>query len=100
MNVSLFISHEVQDYDRWKSAYDDTQSIREENAVQSTQVHRHIDSPNKVTVYHQFTDLESAQEFLKTFQTAQESDDPEMQELVNRFGIIQPVDIWFAEEVE
>lgn len=87
--VRMFIRHPVEDYDRWRQAYDDFESHRREGGVKGAQVHRNVDDGNDITVWHDFEDAETARAF---------ANDEELKEAMGAAGVAGPPDIWFVEE--
>jgi quinol monooxygenase YgiN len=71
MTVSGIARHEVNDFDTWKKSYDAGAEYIKGMGVIADSVHRDLDDPNMVTVYHQFADVATA----KAFTAALNSDD-------------------------
>ena len=64
MSVSMIAKHRVEDFDRWKKAYDEEGvDLREQGGVVEAHVHVDLDDPQMVTVYHQFPDERTARDF-------------------------------------
>lgn len=87
--VRMFIRHPVEDYDRWRRAYDDFESKRRDGGVVGAQVLRNVDDGNDVTVSHDFDDADRARAF---------AFDEELKEAMGAAGVSGPPDIWFVEE--
>jgi len=63
MTVSGIARHEVNDFDTWKKNYDGSAEYIKGLGVIADSVHRDLDNPNMVTVYHQFADVATAEAF-------------------------------------
>jgi quinol monooxygenase YgiN len=66
MTVSGIARHEVNDFDTWKKSYDASAEYIKGMGVIADSVHRDLDDPNMVTVYHQFADVATAKAFTAT----------------------------------
>jgi hypothetical protein len=89
--ATLFVRHDVEDFDRWKSGYDDALPIRDEGGVREHGIYQGVDDPNDVTVYHVFDSVEAAREF---------TSDPRLREKMNEIGVTGEPQTWLTEEVE
>ncbi len=63
-HVRLFVRHEVTDYAAWRKGYDAFQANVSEMGATSQAVYQATDSPNDVTVTHDFASLEKAKAFI------------------------------------
>lgn len=63
MTVSLIARHEVKNFDAWKKVYDGNAEFIKGLGVIAESVHRDLDNPNMVTVYHQFADVATLEAF-------------------------------------
>lgn len=88
--ATLFVRHDVEDFDRWKGGYDEARSIRDEGGVREDGVYQDADDPNDVTVYHVFDSVEAAREFVS---------DPRLREVMGQLGVTGEPEIWVTEEV-
>lgn len=61
--VSLMVAHEVEDFDKWKQAFDAHSAARQEAGAIWHAVARDVDNPNLVYVHIVGTDLAKAQAF-------------------------------------
>lgn len=89
--ATLFVRHDVEDFDRWKGGYDEARPIRDELGVRRHGIYQGTDDPNDVTVYHVFDTVEAAREF---------TSDPRLREVMDRIGVTGEPEIWVTEEVE
>lgn len=92
--ITLFVSHEVSDYKKWKSFFGMGISQATENhGIQETKVYRTVDG-SRVVVTHTFKTMEDVEKHLAMMA------DPEGQEMAKQNGVVFPVTMWTAEEVE
>ena len=86
--VRMFVRHPVEDFARWKQAYDDFDEERQEWGVQGDAVFQAVDDPKDVTVWHDFESLNAAREFV-------ESD--RLREVMGEAGVAGEPTIWYTE---
>ena len=89
--ATMFVRHKVDDYGKWKRAYDDFASVRKAKGVTGASVHRDANDPDVVIVTHQFEDVNAATSFV---------DSEELKSAMARAGVAGPPEIWFAEDIE
>lgn len=87
--VRMFIRHEVDDYERWRKAYDDFAQERDGMGVRDASVYRSIDDGGDVTVTHDFDDADAAREFAGS---------PKLRDAMQDAGVSSPPQIWFVEQ--
>lgn len=91
--ITLFASHEVSDYDKWKALFGSQMNlISEKHGIQDTKVYRTLDS-NRVIGTHTFNTLEDAQKHLAMMEA------PEGQAMAEQNGVVLPAIIWLVEDV-
>lgn len=88
--ATLFVRHDVADFDHWKRAYDDFDAERAPMGVTSHGVYRGDENPNDVTVYHEFETMEAAKSFAGS---------PRLREVMEAAGVEGLPTIWFANRV-
>ena len=71
MTVCGIARHAVNDYDTWQKSYDGSAEYIKGMGVIADSVHRDLDNPNMVTVYHQFADAATARAFAGRVNSAQ-----------------------------
>ncbi len=92
--ITLFGSHDVSDYEKWKSFFDMFVGQAEvDHAIQETKVYRTVDG-GRVVVTHTFNSKEDVDKHLAMMA------DPEGQEMAKQNGVVFPVTMWAAEEVD
>lgn len=82
MTAGLFVQVTVKDFDAWKQVYDGGTQLKKDNGVIAESVHRSLDDPNSVMIYHEFGSEESLQGFLKLMAM------PESEEAFKAAGVL------------
>ena len=86
-NTRLLVIHEVEDWDRWKEAYDDHAEMRAEAGFIERVISPDADNPNVVLVSQAVTNMEKAKEFAKS---------DELKEAMQEAGVVgEPEMYWF-----
>ena len=88
--ATLFVRHEVEDFRRWKAAYDAFDAERQTMGVIGHGVYQADENPNDVTVYHHFETMEAARAF---------GGSARLQEVMEEAGVVGPPTIWFGNRV-
>lgn len=86
--TTLFVRHQVTDFGSWKQVYDEFEPTRQRMGVVAAAVYRAADDPNNVTVTHDFSTLDAAQQFAAS---------DELRTAMERAGIAGEPSIWFAD---
>lgn len=89
--ATMFVRHEVNDYENWKRIYDDFASVRREKGVTGASVHRDAEDASTIVVTHQFGSLDAATAFAES---------EELKNAMANAGVAGPPEIWFTEDVE
>jgi quinol monooxygenase YgiN len=63
MAAYTIATHPVKDFDAWKSAFDQFESVRKEGGERSAEVLRHADDSNMVTIINTWDTIETVQAF-------------------------------------
>jgi len=84
----IIVTHEVEDYDRWRAAYDEFDGFRKQSGIVGHAVNQELGNPNRVIVYHQANDMDSLRAFV---------DSPELEEAMQRAGVSGAPDIRFVQ---
>jgi hypothetical protein len=76
--AGIIVEHAVEDYDRWRIAYDDFDGFRKKCGIIGHAVNQELDDPNRVIVYHQAETPDSLRTFLES---------TELREAMQRAGV-------------
>ncbi len=87
----MLIRHKVQDYAKWKSAFDDHGSTREASGSKGGTLFRSAENPSETISLFEWDDLDRARQFIQ-------SDD--LREAMQSAGVADQPDIYFLDEVE
>lgn len=85
----MFVRHDVEDYAKWRQAYDDFDGERSGMGVTGHAVYRAADNGNDITAYHDFATLDAAQAFAGS---------DRLKEVMQGAGVASAPQIWFVEE--
>jgi quinol monooxygenase YgiN len=88
--ATLFVVHEVADFDTWKQAYDDFDAERATMGVTGHGVYRAADNPNSVTIYHHFENMDAAKSFMAS---------DRLREVMTAAGVQGEPKVWFTTKV-
>ncbi|MEA2168753.1 MAG: hypothetical protein QOF76_2053 [Solirubrobacteraceae bacterium] len=87
MSTTVFVRHQVADYDAWKPGFDEHGSVRREYGLTDAGLYRAADDPNNVTIVLDAEDAGRAGEFL---------DSPELKETMEKVGVVGAPDVWIT----
>jgi heme-degrading monooxygenase HmoA len=85
----LLFRHRVEDYARWKSAFDGAIAMRKAGGEKSARVFRTDDDPNNILVFCEWDNLDNARKF------AQSAD---LREGMQQAGVAEHPDMYFLNE--
>lgn len=89
--ATLFMSYEVEDFDRWRRAFDDHERMRTESGARSHRIFRDPDDDHRVTVVVEVEGSDNAKELLAAHESA---------DLWKRSGVKGKPRTWVAEAFE
>jgi quinol monooxygenase YgiN len=89
--MDIILQHFVRDFDTWKPAFDEHESVRAKHGCLGHTVYRSEDDPNDVTVITSWPSRERAEEFLQ---------DPSLREAMERGGVVSEPRVTWADRVE
>jgi len=89
--VTLIVKHTVNNYDSWKTVYDQFAGTRRKSGVTGASVYQDVNDPNTLYVTHQFKDLNAARAFAG-------SDD--LKSAMANAGVKGQPELWFGEDIE
>ena len=87
----VIVSHNVEDYDAWRAAYDGLAGFRKQSGVIGDAVNQEVGRPDRVIVYHQANEMDSLRTLI---------DSNELKEAMQRGGVSGPPDIRFVQVVD
>ena len=87
----ILVRHKVNDYDAWKSGFDDHSATRKAAGSKGGHLFRTADDPNNLVILMEWDSLDNAQAFAS-------SDD--LRETMQRVGVVDRPDIYFLEHLE
>jgi hypothetical protein len=85
--IKMFARHQVNDYGKWRKAYDDFDDERKKMGVTGAAVYTAADNDRDITVTHDFDSLDKAKAFA-------ESD--RLRQVMISAGVAGQPTIWFA----
>ena len=86
----VMVNHDVADFDTWKTAFDEHESMRQESSISVTGLYRGKDNPNNVTVMMSGND-----DNLNSFM-----DSEELKEAMQKAGVVSQPNIWMLDKVD
>lgn len=89
--ATLFMTYEVEDFDRWRRAFDDRESMRTEHGVRSHRLFQDPDNDRRITVVLEVDGASRAEALL---------DSEEWQRLHEEAGVKDAAAGWVAEAFE
>jgi heme-degrading monooxygenase HmoA len=89
--TSIYIRHEVADYDAWKPHFDDHASVREEHGAQGYHLFRGVENPDEVSIVFEWDGIESARQFFAS---------SDVREAMREAGVVGDPEISYLDEVE
>lgn len=85
----MFVRHNVQDYEAWKSVFDSVSDLRRSSGEQSYQILRQDNGSTSVVALFQWDNLDNARQYASS---------PELKEAMERAGVTGKPEILFLEE--
>ena len=76
--ATAIIQHRVKDYDAWRRVYDGVGDMQKAGGVVAESVYRREGDPNTVLVFHQFTSMSKAHDFVTS---------PQLRDAMQRAGV-------------
>jgi hypothetical protein len=84
--VHVLVRHKVQDFDKWKPAYDAHQQARAAAGLQELHLWHNIDDPNEIVLLFEAADVEEAKAFARS---------SDLKERMRDAGVMGAPDIFF-----
>lgn len=82
---TIFVRHQVADYDVWKPGFDDHGAVRREYGLTDAGLYRDATDPNTVTIVLTADDMAQAQAFLAS---------DSLREAMTNLGVVSAPDVW------
>jgi hypothetical protein len=89
--ASLLVRHNVEDYARWRPAFDEHAAVRKTYGLKGGYLMRSADNPNEIVLYFEVEDLARAREFAQS---------ESLREVMQQTGVADQPDIFFFEQEE
>lgn len=83
--------HKVEDYARWKAAFDEGVAMRKAGGEKSYRIFQTVEDPNNLVFLFEWDTLDNARKFLES---------EELQAAMQQSGVVDQPDTYFLEEVE
>ncbi|MEJ2617097.1 MAG: hypothetical protein P8Z35_19245 [Ignavibacteriaceae bacterium] len=88
--ANLLVHHKVEDYNKWKTFFDEHSSFRSQMGSKGGRVFRSANDPNDLFILFKWDSTENAQKFTQS---------DNLKETMKNAGVIGMPDIYFVEEV-
>ena len=82
----MLIRHKVQDFGKWKAAYDAHRQARAAAGLKDLHLWHNVDDPNEIILLFEASDVGKAKAFAAS---------PDLKERMTAAGVIGPPDIFF-----
>jgi heme-degrading monooxygenase HmoA len=89
--ATILIQHTVEDFDKWKAAFDKHAKIRKDAGSKGGTVYRNAEDPNHVTVVLKWDDADNARAFAGS---------AELREAMQQAGVTSAPTAFFLEKVD
>jgi hypothetical protein len=86
----ILIHHKIEDYGKWKPAFDAHSSYRAENGSMGGKVFRNADDPNDLFILLEINSIDNAKKFVSSDAT---------KEAMKNAGVIGMPEIYFVDEI-
>ena len=87
--TTIYMRHPVEEYSRWRQAFDAHEDTRRHYGLQVLKVQRNIDHPLEVIIVLEAADVTLAREFAGS---------DELRMAMIRAGVAGRPEVWFAED--
>jgi heme-degrading monooxygenase HmoA len=87
--TTVIVKHTVEDYGKWKSAFDGNQEVRRAAGSQGASILQNAEDPNAITIVLRWDNLANAKKFLTS---------PELKEVMQDAGVTSAPEVIFLEE--
>lgn len=87
----VLVIHKVEDYDKWKSGYDENGAMRKTYGSKGAFVFHNSNDPNHIVVMTEWENMEKAKEFAES---------EELKIAMQKAGVIGQPAVYYLEEIE
>ena len=88
--VTVIVSHEVNDFTKWKSVFDNHEPVRRDAKMETLGVYRSVDNSNMVTIIVNVPDAATMQAFMTN---------PDMEKVMKESGVISAPEVKILQKV-
>lgn len=85
----ILVHHKIEDYNKWKPAFDDHSSVRAENGSTGGKIFRNADDPNDLFILLEINSIENAKKFAQS---------DSLKEAMKNAGVVSIPEVHFLEE--
>ena len=85
----ILVQHTVEDYNKWRSIFDEQKNIRKTAGCKGESVFQNADNPNQITILLKWDSLKNARAFTGS---------NELREAMQRAGVLGPPDVYFLDD--
>jgi heme-degrading monooxygenase HmoA len=85
----ILVRHKVEDYAKWRLAYDEHGAARQASGCKGTHVFRNAEDPNEIVILLEWDDLENARQLIQS---------EDLREAMQRSGVTDQPDIYFLDD--
>ncbi len=89
--VNVIVRHRVEDYPRWKKAFDDFEPERRSGGEKSYRLSSLQDEPNNICLFFEWDSIANARTFMES---------PKLAETMKQAGVSEEPQIYFTEELD
>lgn len=89
--ANLLVRHKVEDYGKWKTAFDQHAEVRSASGSQGYRLLRNADNPNEIVVLFNWDDEEKARRFASS---------DGLRTVMHDAGVIDRPDVFFLDDQE
>jgi heme-degrading monooxygenase HmoA len=85
----ILVRHKVEDYAKWRPAYDEHGAARQASGCKGTHVFRNAEDHNEIVMLLEWDDLENARQLIQS---------EDLREAMQRSGVTDQPDIHFLDD--
>jgi hypothetical protein len=85
----ILVHHKIEEFNKWKTAFDDHSGIRAEHGSTGGKIFRNADDPNDIFVFLEIRSIENGKKFAQS---------DSLKEAMKEAGVISIPEVYFLEE--